>query len=128
MEAKYLTPHFTRAEMSCRCGCGLVPPAEFMLRLEGLRVAFGRTMKVTSGARCPAYNAKVSGTGLTGPHTIGAVDIDIARREAYDLVALAPKHGFTGIGFKQHGANRFMHLDALPDAPGQPRPTIWSYP
>jgi zinc D-Ala-D-Ala carboxypeptidase len=40
---------------------------------------------------------------------------------------LALEQGFTGIGVSQKGAIRFIHVDDLPDAPGQPRPTIWSY-
>jgi hypothetical protein len=42
-------------------------------------------------------------------------------------MVLAPQFGFTGIGFKQKGVIRFVHLDALPNEIGQPRPTIWSY-
>lgn len=105
-----------------------------MEKLEALRTRYGRPLVVSSGARCPAYNATVSGTGETGPHTTGqAVDLVIARGEAFNLLRLVYQQthlgvGFTGIGFKQHGDKRFMHLDDLPNAPGQPRPTIWSYP
>jgi peptidase M15-like protein len=123
-----MTPHFTVAEMACRCGCGRLPSLPFVQRLEELRVAFNRPMPVTSGARCPAYNATVSLTGEDGPHTKDAVDVAVSRRDAYDLMVLAPQFGFTGIGFKQHGGKRYVHLDALPSAPGQPRPTLWSYP
>lgn len=34
---------------------------------------------------------------------------------------------FTGIGIQQKGGDRYIHLDNLPNAPGQPRPTVWSY-
>jgi hypothetical protein len=34
--------------------------------------------------------------------------------------------GFTGIGVKQTGVNRIIHLDTL-TAPDYPRPTVWSY-
>lgn len=36
--------------------------------------------------------------------------------------------GFTGIGIKQHGDNRFIHLDDLREPDHAPRPTIWTYP
>jgi hypothetical protein len=49
--------------------------------------------------------------------------------DALELVALALAYGFTGIGVNQKGAHdgRFIHLDDLDNAPGQPRPCIWSY-
>lgn len=124
-----MTPHFSDAELACRCGCGMLPDPGFMAKVERLREAWGRPMRVTSAARCPAHNAKVSGTGLTGPHTTGrAIDFDVARRDALMLLVLALRLGlFTGVGVQQKGAGRFLHFDDLPDAPGQPRPTIWSY-
>lgn len=123
-----MTPHFSDGELMCKCGCELLPEQDFMDKIEALRVAYGRSMTVTSAARCPAYNAKVSGTGRTGPHTTGrAIDIAIDRKAAWELLNLAVQFGFTGIGVQQKGGGRFLHFDDLPNAPGQPRPTIWSY-
>ena len=87
-------------------------------------------MPVNSGARCQEYNAKISGTGLDGPHTKGAADIGVSGAKALAVIAAAQAEGMTGIGVKQHGpyAGRFVHLDALPNADGQPRPHLWSYP
>lgn len=123
-----MTPHFSDAELACRCGCGMLPKRDFMERVEILRLRYGRPMRVTSAARCPEYNAKVSSTGRTGPHTTGrAIDIGIDRADAYELLGLALDAGFSGIGVQQKGQGRFLHLDDLIDEPGQPRPTIWSY-
>jgi zinc D-Ala-D-Ala carboxypeptidase len=44
-----------------------------------------------------------------------------------EMIRMALSVGFTGIGVKQHGAGRFIHLDDLPNAEGQPRPHLWSY-
>jgi len=86
-------------------------------------------MPVSSGARCPKYNALVSSSGEEGPHTTGnASDFLISRAPANKLLKLALINGFTGIGIKQHGSSRFIHLDTLDNGPGCPRPTIWSYP
>lgn len=125
-----MTPHFKREEVACKCGCGLVPPQSFMDRLERVRVRVGFPMPVNSGARCQEYNAKVSGTGLTGPHTKGAVDVGVSGKQALDVIHAAQAEGMTGIGAKQHGpyTGRFVHLDDLPNEPGQPRPHLWSYP
>ena len=123
-----MTPHFSNAEISCRCGCGMLPDKDFMDKIEALRLAYGKPLTVTSAARCPAHNAKESSTGRTGPHTTGrAIDLAVDRGNAYALTKLAFEHGFTGIGWQQKGASRFVHLDMLEDAPGQPRPCIWSY-
>ncbi|WP_085440285.1 D-Ala-D-Ala carboxypeptidase family metallohydrolase [Magnetofaba australis] len=125
-------PHFTNAELTCRCGCGRMEmQADFMHKLESLREVFGRPMPVTSGYRCPEHNAAISVTGSNGPHTSGAaVDVLVSGQDAYDLIDLAKAAGMSGVGVKQHGPHRsrFIHLDALPRAANQPRPTIWSYP
>lgn len=127
-----MTPHFNvydDPKLRCSCGCGGLPSLEFMQKVEALRVLYGKPMKVSSGYRCPEYNAKVSKTGSTGPHTTGrAIDIAIERGDAFELVALALSSSmFTGLGVQQKGQGRFIHLDDLPNGDGQPRPTIWSY-
>ena len=123
-----MTPHFHESELVCKCGCGMLPAQDFMDKVEALRVACGYSFVVTSAARCPLHNDRVSQTGFHGPHTTGrAIDVAVDRGKAFLVVALAIKRGFTGIGVQQKGAGRFIHLDDLPDAPGQPRPTIWSY-
>ncbi len=120
--------YFTETEMACKGTGECKMDAAFMLRLERLRMVFGKPLIVTSGYRSPTYNAKVSGTGSDGPHTTGrAVDVSIRGADALKLIDLALECGFTGIGVKQAGDGRFLHLDDLPAAPGRPRPTIWSY-
>jgi zinc D-Ala-D-Ala carboxypeptidase len=124
-----MTPHFTRAELACRCGCGRmeIPLAE-VERLERVRIKCGFPFSITSGYRCPEHNVKVSSTGLEGPHTKAAFDIAVIGNQALDVIRFALEEGFTGIGVKQHGSGRLIHLDALPAAQRQPRPWIWSYP
>jgi len=123
-----VTPHFTNDELRCKCGCGMLPQKDFMERIEKLRIQFGKPMAVTSGARCPEYNASVSKTGGKGPHTTGrAIDLGVSRGEAWTVLRLAMIAGFTGIGVAQRGHGRFLHLDDLGNDEGQPRPTVWSY-
>jgi uncharacterized protein YcbK (DUF882 family) len=120
--------HFKLSEFACRhCGENLIDHV-FVSELDELRHRLGFPIAITSGYRCPTHNAKVSSTGLTGPHTTGrAADLGVARERAYEVLQTAMLMKFTGIGVKQHGGSRFIHLDQLPNAPGQPRPTIWSY-
>ncbi len=120
--------YFKREDFSCKhCGENKIDDA-FVTMLDALRHKVGFPLVVTSGYRCPAYNMKVSSTGPDGPHPTGkASDVLVSRQRAYVLVHEAMNMGFTGIGVQQKGANRYIHLDTLPNAEGQPRPTLWSY-
>ena len=56
-----ITPNFSRAEMSCRCGCGLDHMDEqFMKILQQLRNQLG-PLPVTSGVRCEKHNHESGG-------------------------------------------------------------------
>ena len=124
-------PHFSRAELSCHCPCGEMDmDSEFMDRLEELRVAFGKPMRITSAYRCPNYNAQASSTGFIGPHTTGlAADVAVSGQDAHDLLALVMQHGYTGVGISQRGTHnkRFIHIDDIDIGSGKTRPTVWSY-
>ena len=122
-------PFFSREELECRCGCGMLTQPDFTEKLETLRGLYGAPLRVASAARCPMHNNVVSGTGRTGPHTTGrAVDFAVQGSDAYRLLRVAFDSGmFSGYGINQKGNGRFLHLDDLLDAPGRPRPTLWSY-
>ena len=130
--------YFTEQEMKCKCGCGALPPHEFMLRLDGIREVCGFPLYVNSGARCPDYNKEVSNTGLTGPHTMFdegfcAADIAVFHEQAFLLIPIAIEEGMQGIGIKQTSGSsygsRFIHLDDIPRGYSEKhvRPTVWSY-
>ncbi len=129
MTVDWRWPNFSSDELKCHhCGVYAMQP-EFMDKLQALRTEYGKSMKITSGYRCPVHNAKVSTTGANGPHTTGqAVDVQCSGADAYRLMSLAIKHGFTGIGVAQKGPHdgRFLHLDTLA-APNYPRPNVWTY-
>ena len=121
---------FSRAELECRCGCGRADMADhFLAALDDVRRSFG-PIRLSSAFRCPAHNARVSATGLDGPHTTGqAADILVSGKDAHRLLALAAIHGvFNGIGVAQTGPHhrRFIHLDT-PELEGGLRPWLWSY-
>lgn len=120
-------PNFKRSEFACK-GSGecRMDPA-FMDKLQALRIEYGKPMVVSSGYRSPDYNSAVSDTGVDGPHTTGrAVDVLVRGSDAVQLLGLALRHGFTGVGVSQKGNSRFLHLDMAP-ADKYPRPMIWSY-
>lgn len=121
-------PHFTEQELACPHCNELNMDPEFMGRLVNMRLSLGFAFPITSGYRCPEHNARVSSTGLDGPHTTGrAVDIALRGEQALIVVESARRFGFSGIGVRQHGDGRYVHLDDLFDAPGRPRPWLWSY-
>lgn len=120
-------PHFSAQELVCHCGCGRHGMDKFFMQvLENLRVDYGKPIVITSAYRCGPYNDKIGKTGVNGPHTTGmAVDIKTSGNEVYELLALAVRHEFTGIGILQAGpiGKRFIHLDKLMDC----RPRLWTY-
>lgn len=99
-----------------------------MEKLIFLREAMKIPFTLSSAYRCPGHNSSVNPkTGENGPHTTGkAVDIVMRGADAYRLIHYAMNAGFTGIGVKQAGIGRYLHLDILA-APDYPRPMIWSY-
>lgn len=120
-------PNFPRAEMACKHTgkCEMHPV--FMQRLQHLRNLYGKPMRVTSGYRDKTHPAE-RGKTVSGAHSLGrAVDVAVSGPEALTLLRLALPLGFTGIGIKQHGEGRFLHLDDVPNGE-LPRPTLWSYP
>lgn len=117
-------PNFSAKEFACsHCGENEMKP-EFMAKLQKLRTAYGKPMKITSGYRCAKHPIEAA-KSAPGAHASGcAADIGIQGAEAHTLLSLALQQGFTGIGVQQNGTGRFLHLDTL-QAPT--RPTVWSY-
>ena len=124
--------YFKPSEFACKCGeCGsdgLEMQQDFIRKLDDLRHRLNHPLRVTSGYRCPAYNASISSTGTSGPHTTGrAVDFSSSGTRAFNVVTQASLGGwFSGIGVHQRGdfSGRFIHLD---DLTGDNRPRIWTY-
>ena len=120
-------PDFTLREMRCKQTgrCKMLP--SFLDRLQALRTDYGKAMIVSSGYRDQSHK-KEAHKPRPGTHVIGcAVDIRVRGADALRLIALALKHGFTGIGVSQKGNQRFIHLDDAPATTYRPRPHIWSY-
>jgi zinc D-Ala-D-Ala carboxypeptidase len=126
-----MTPHFSRAELQCKCGCGLAQfHPGFLDHLETLRRGYGRSMRLTSACRCAAHNAKVSPQALLRSLHIGdketrpghkgtlAVDVAVTSEDKGDLFAIAWRHGWS-VGWNRG----FLHLDRRVDI-GMPQITF----
>jgi len=99
----------------------------FMEKLNKLREEINQPLPLTSAWRSEARNQQVGGA-KNSAHLYGrAVDLRVHGDTAYRVVDMAPRHGFTGIGVKQHGIlrYRFLHLDDMEFS--EIRPRIWSY-
>lgn len=115
-------PNFTPQEFECKhCGAVEMQP-RFMAKLQHLRSTYKRPMVISSGYRCPEHPVEAR-KPTPGMHAQGrAADILVRGSDAFDLVEIAIRFGFTGFGVNQKGDSRFIHLDDSPD-----RRAIWSY-
>jgi zinc D-Ala-D-Ala carboxypeptidase len=117
-------PNFKESEFRCsHCGKVSMQP-EFLKKLQQLRTAYAKPLRVTSGYRCPDHPVEAK-KAVPGAHASGcAADLAVEGRDAYEVLKLALHFGFTGIGVQQQGSGRFIHLDTLTESP---RPNVWSY-
>jgi len=114
-----LSLNFSTKEMACAC-CGVAKmDPDFIIALQKLRTAYGISLSVTSGYRCPKHNKAIGGS-IRSKHMEGiAADILVSgMAERYRIIQLAYECGFTGIGI----AKSFVHLDIRKDSP-----VIWMY-
>jgi len=119
-------PNFKENEFRCKHTGKADMHPDFMRKLQRLRTEFGKPMRISSGYRDKTHPVE-SSKSATGAHVMGrAADVVVSGADALQLVHLAVKHGFTGIGVQQKGPSRFIHLDDVPSGI-LPRPTIWSY-
>ena len=121
-----LSPHFSTSEFACHCGCGLgsrVTDISSLLvdLLERIRAEIGRPIKITSGVRCPIWNARSGGVS-SSPHLRGtAADIFVSGGEhRYAIVRAALANGAEGVGV----AKTFIHVDMDEEVQ---RPMLWTY-
>ena len=111
-------PNFSKSEFDCQeTGENDMKP-HFLERLQAMRTEYGRPMRITSGYRSENHSIEAR-KAMPGYHSKGiACDIGCNGQEAYALIQLAIKYGFTGIGISQRaGQARFIHLDLRTDEP-----------
>lgn len=104
----YLTLNFTEKELQCPCCSACKMDKTFLFKLQKLREALGKPLRVSSGYRCKTHNEKVGGVS-NSKHLLGkAADIIISTSPVrYMVLREAIKLGFSGIGVYSN----FIHLD-----------------
>ena len=113
MDNHQLTEHFKSEEFWCKCGCGLEGPngnhiiQNLVLKLELVRKAYGKSMRINSGIRCLEYNRSI-GSSDTSSHIKGiAADVGCTQMsDRLELISEFVKH------FKRIGIHKeFIHVD-----------------
>lgn len=115
-------PNFSESEFRCKETGEIDMDEDFLARLQSLRTEFGKPMVITSGYRSPRHSIERKKTA-PGTHSTGkACDIAVGGAAAHELISIALRLGFNGIGVSQKGTgSRFIHLDTMP------RRAVWSY-
>lgn len=125
--ANQIYRYFSVRELACGCGCGRGQDdmdADFMRKMEQIRVTFDRPMAVNSGFRCPRHDEAVGGSG-SGCHTVGkALDIATPSSEyRMWLIKIASAHSITRVGM----AKDFIHMDMCGKPENKAPVAMWLY-
>ena len=122
-EVGWTARYFTPREFASK-GDGTVKVRPKMVAaLDAVRAALGRPIRIVSGYRDPAYNARVGGAPRSRHMSGDAVDIDLAGfddQDRYVLVWRLIEHGFTSFGTYGRSPN-LLHADM------RPRAAIWRH-
>jgi zinc D-Ala-D-Ala carboxypeptidase len=122
-------PYFSAQEFTCSHTGLCLMQESFMDKLLQLRIEYAKPMHISSGYRDKRHPIEVN-KDTTGAHQLGlAADLRATGAECYELLQIALRLGFTGIGINQRAGGRMLHLDnaTTADLKGKPRPTCWTY-
>ena len=113
MENLQLTQHFQSDEFWCSCGCGKEGPngnhisQSLVLKLEIVRTAINKPMKINSGIRCLEYNRSIKSSDTSSHIKCVAADISCTQMsDRHLLMSHLPKL-FERIGIHKN----FIHVD-----------------
>jgi len=110
-------PNFSYKELACQ-HCGSMNLDEsFLIALQELRSAYGKSMRITSGYRCPEHPIEKKKPS-PGYHSKAAIDVAVNGEDAINLLTHALNMGWGGIGVNTPS---FLHLDR------RTQKTIWKY-
>lgn len=104
-----LSPHFSRSEFACKCGCGQdTVDAGLLAVLEKVREHFGASVTINSGNRCEAYNQRIGGAKASQHRLSRAADITVRGVDPAEVHAWID-------GWHEGGLGRyptFTHVDS----------------
>lgn len=107
-ERVQLTKNFNLRELECKCGScpETIVNIKHINKLQRLRDALGKPIKITSAYRCPEHNSKVGGAPRSQHLKGNATDIQVQGYNPLELSKLTTH--FDGVGLY----NTFLHLDS----------------
>ena len=110
-----LSPHFSRHEFRCKCGCGLdTVDVETIELCEVVREIVGASVTVVSGHRCATHNAKVGG-GRKSQHLHGRA-ADLAVKDPRAVYGELCRRYPDTYGFGVYPSHGFVHVDSRTNA------------
>jgi len=116
---KYFT--ITEFDSPDEVGSGRLMNVDFLEKLDLARSKFDKPIKINSGMRTSAHNAKVGGKSNSSHLTGYAADLHCnSSRDRYDLINCLLDVGFNRIGV----GNTFIHVDS---DPSKSPDVIWTY-
>lgn len=120
-------PNFSAKEFACQhCGKEGIDERLIIL-LQIIRHDAQFPFIISSGYRCVEHPIEKK-KKTPGTHAEGiAVDISCSGTKAHKLLSLVMQRKLPGIGIKQKGNGRFIHIDISEEKQNRPRPHIWSY-
>jgi uncharacterized protein YcbK (DUF882 family) len=115
-ETLKLSKYFTSKEFENSTDTEFMLDPELIVLLDLIREEFGKPIRITSGYRSPAHNAKVGGSPRS-QHMLGkAADItpgQFSSSELDRLYAICEKHSLAVGDGRKRG---FIHIDTRKDA------------
>lgn len=113
-----ITAHFKSTEFDCNCNYSdcqwTIVDIDHILKLEFLRIKWGRPIKINSGYRCSRRNKEEGGATHSRHLVSDATDIVVQGMEP-DHVAAECEEFFNGLG----RYDSFTHIDSRPINPGR---------
>ena len=116
-----VSDNFLRSEFACRCGCGFNTVDITLIEvLEGIRSHFNAPVTITSGNRCPEYNATIPGASSKSQHAKGmAADFKVKGIHADEVADYLEEKYPNWFGIERYVGR--THIDV------RSRPYRWDY-
>jgi uncharacterized protein YcbK (DUF882 family) len=110
--SEWNSPHFSRSEFACKCGCGFdTVDFELIRCLEYIRHTFDAPVIISSGCRCQEYNAEIEGAESSFHLQGRAADIVVQGISPDSVHVLADSMEVGGLG----RYDTFTHIDTRSD-------------
>ena len=119
-------PNFDAIEFRCPENGQSLMQHSTLEKLQALRFIYNKPIRIAYNGGYRSVKNKV-GSAYSAHRQGYAVDLLTPPAHYYELLRLAQKVGFTGIGIESNLYGRRLHFDNAPATEARPRPWIWTY-